>query len=235
MRNACDESLCSWRLHLPHHIQWDDTDEPATDINAARLRGKYYGAKYIIHRPFLFYAMQYIPPERITSEVREIYDRWERNPLEVGLKPAPPSANAEDKTAWETAQILISCRLCVDAAKSSTLTFDGVRKVSRLIVTNIFGTAHASVYSPCEATSEIYANPGRQFGNMLVIAAVLQSHLSWLIEKREVIKLLDRTINFLRSLAPISTTLGTDANLLETIKAKIDPRPTMHTSFSSTG
>ena len=142
-RNFCDSSLCQWRNAIPSPIQWNDGDPPPEYINAARLRGKYYGAKYIIHRPFLFYAIYYMTPNRITAEVKAIYDQWERDPDQVRLGDPPESASPQEKSTWDIAQILISCRLCVNAAKSSTTIFDGVRKNSRLIVTNIFGTAHA--------------------------------------------------------------------------------------------
>ena len=142
-RDYCDSMLCDWRKVLPSELQWNDADKPAKDINAARLRGKYYGAKYIIHRPFLFYTLKYMKPEHITREVMEIYDRWELNPDEVKLEVAPESAGPEEEGTWNIAQILISCRLCVNAAKASTVVFDSVWKKSRPIVTNIFGTAHA--------------------------------------------------------------------------------------------
>ena len=71
---------------------------------------------------------------------------------------------------------------------------------------------------------------------MLVIAAVVESeNLSWLVDKGDALRLLDRTIRFLRSLAPISTTLGTDASLLQTIRGKIDSKHVMGSSFSSAG
>ena len=76
---------------------------------------------------------------------------------------------------------------------------------------------------------------------MLVLAATYRSgHLSWLIEKDDLLSLLNRTINFLMSQAPVSTTLFTDATLLKHIKDKIEgtakssvevPQPT--SSFGS--
>lgn len=63
----------------------------------------------------------------------------------------------------------------------------------------------------------------RQFGNMLVLSATYQSkHLSWLITREDLLYLLNRTINFLSSLAPISTTLAVDALLLTHIRDKVD-------------
>ena len=61
-----------------------------------------------------------------------------------------------------------------------------------------------------------------QFGNVLVLAAVLESRLHWLVERAEVLRLLRRTIAFLRSLSPISSTLSTDASVLESVLRKIE-------------
>ena len=53
---------------------------------------------------------------------------------------APPLAYGH----LEREKVLNSCRTCVEMAIKSTLAFDGVQNHrQRLIVTNIFGTAHA--------------------------------------------------------------------------------------------
>jgi hypothetical protein len=111
LRNACMEILHNWHLLLLPQLRWKDDDPPSSDINVARLRAKYYGAVYIIHRPILFKAL-----------------------LEGGI-----TATSEN----ERNEIISSLHRCVWAAKKSTVAFDGVWPASRLIVTNIFGTAHA--------------------------------------------------------------------------------------------
>ena len=73
-----------------------------------------------------------------------------------------------------------------------------------------------------------------QFGNMLVLAATYRSHLGKLVEKHNFIRLLDRTIAFLRELAPISTTLETDASILQNVKLIIVTENQASSSFSST-
>ena len=123
LRDALIENLDHWRKYVPPAIQWKDDDEPASNINAARLRAKYYGASYIIHRPFLRYALEH----EIFSETA--------SPGSMG----PPHA----MTHYERDQILKSCKTCVSAAIQSTIAFDRVMDKERLIVTNIFGTAHA--------------------------------------------------------------------------------------------
>ena len=105
-RDKCEGMLNNWLKLLPPEMRWKDTDPPAEDINVARLRANFYGTKYIIHQPFLNYALH--------------------NPLEA--------------QNWE---ILGSVRLCLEAAMHTTEAFDGVVKNERLIVTNIFSTAHA--------------------------------------------------------------------------------------------
>ena len=58
---------------------------------------------------------------------------------------------------------------------------------------------------------------------MLVLSAVYSSKLlDFLVDEQELKRLLDRTIQFLHSLAPISTTLAKDCELLTVIREKIE-------------
>ncbi|KAJ6171532.1 hypothetical protein N7470_000599 [Penicillium chermesinum] len=95
------------------------------------------------------------------------------------------------------------CVICVDSAIKSTEAFDGIK--DRLVVTNIFGTAHA------------------QFGNMLVLAATYRSGLQELIEGSKLKYLLRRTIKFLLRNENISPTLRADAKILTEIFEDIFP------------
>ena len=131
--------LTNWRRVLPPEMQWEDGDEPSEDINEARLRAKYYGALYIIHRPFLHYALHspdFVNAFNMSEGAAEDSKRMER---ERGAMP-PPALTAHDR-----AEIMRSAALCVEAASYSTVAFDGICHKRRLIVTNIFGTAHAYV------------------------------------------------------------------------------------------
>jgi hypothetical protein len=103
----------------------------------------------------------------------------------------------------------------VEAAIRSTTVFDAVK--DRLIVTNIFGTAHA------------------QFGNMLVLAATFKSDLRYLVKREILEELLDRTIDFLRYSEAISPTLAKDAQVLTKIREKIfdDDNPPYSVSTNS--
>ena len=68
-----------------------------------------------------------------------------------------------------------------------------------------------------------FVNMIRQFGNMLVLSAVYSSKvLDFLVDEQELKQLLERTIQFLHSLAPISTTLAKDCELLIVIREKIE-------------
>ena len=144
-RTICDVMLADWRRTLKPLHQWNDDDDPPARINPARLRAKYYGAKYVIHRPFLWHALDRPDPLLEHEAVVRRYRDWLARPERYALlpegdetQPAPPLDKVE-----EAFQTLMSCRMCVEAAKRSTLAFDGIWPHKRLIVTNIFGTAHA--------------------------------------------------------------------------------------------
>ena len=128
------ETLRAWRKALPPELEWEDTEDPSTDINAARLRGKFYGATYIIHRPFLRYALEHdlFADQESPNVVGQSQDR-------KSAVMAPPDTAAQTQRN----EILKSCKTCIEAAGQSTIAFDGILSHRRLITTNIFGTAHA--------------------------------------------------------------------------------------------
>ena len=146
-RNACELSLTSFRGLLQRSnakLAWNDWDEPASDINAARLRGKYYGAKYIVHRPFLYHALHHFDGSHLNEEVMKLFRNFDQNPSAAFNQDDPPPGSTKQARAdWLIAQTLLSCRLCIEAAKRSTVAFDGVLKSKRLMITNVFGTVHA--------------------------------------------------------------------------------------------
>jgi len=120
------DQLQAWRNVLPAQMKWDDNEPPAKDINAARMRGKYYGAAYIITRPFLYHALYKMDPQP------SLLDSAQNTPPDT-------AQGAETKRELD---IIGACRQCVHAAMKSTEAFDGLLP-DRWIVTNIFGTAHA--------------------------------------------------------------------------------------------
>jgi hypothetical protein len=132
-----DAILTQWRHALPAPLQWEDGDPPATDILAARLRGKYYGARYVTNRPFLDYALHIMPHViHNRANIEEAAVNAAGNPRDVAdVRLFKAIQRMGDAAIWEGVQ------QCVRAAMHSTVAFDGI--ADRLIVTNIHGTAHA--------------------------------------------------------------------------------------------
>lgn len=131
-----DEILTKWRTKLPAGLYWNDLDPPPSNILHARLRAKYWGARYIITRPFLDYVMHIMPYIESPSDVEDIAmdARGDaRDPAEVRL--------LEAIAGMPTSEVWKSVEACIEAAMHSTVAFDGIP--DRLIVTNIHGTAHA--------------------------------------------------------------------------------------------
>ena len=165
---ALDTSLEAWRKLLPSQLRWKDGDL-AQDINAARLRAKYYGAKYIIHRPLLWHALHVSdtlttresasrPSESPTiaassgqftqhaSPSVEFHPASSTSRRPSGMLPPPKMGSAQERL---DPALFAACKTCIQAAIHSTIAFDGVE--GRLIVTNIFGTAHAYVVTVRQA------------------------------------------------------------------------------------
>jgi hypothetical protein len=160
-------NLDMWRRSLPEAMKWEDSEPPANDIIIARLRAKYYGAAYIIHRPLLYYALHDMcPPQGLpaatespqysssqpTSQSQQVsppvsqtrqstgMSRWSSD---MGMTGRPGDVNNWSTSTFETLpkHVQRSCRVCIESAIQSTTAFDGIE--GRPIVTNIFGTAHA--------------------------------------------------------------------------------------------
>ena len=140
-----------WRAKLPEHLQWDDDDPPADNINDARLRGKFYGAQYIIHRPFLHAALDYdfdapdirSPPGDNPIGLQNhvsFHSAAAPAPAPVPAMGPPAPIGDPDRRRQETIDLAF---ICIQAAVRSTVAFDGVLDHRRMVVTNIMGTAHA--------------------------------------------------------------------------------------------
>lgn len=114
-----EENLAQSIATSAPQMTWDpDLGEPATDILHARLRAKFYGARVITYRPIL---------TRILKATR---------PRPVGTS---ATKDQIDPAALEYAQKGLAALI------HSTTAFHHVVNTSseRLIVTNIWGTAHA--------------------------------------------------------------------------------------------
>jgi hypothetical protein len=212
VQRVLEENLESWRSSLGA-FNWEDAHHRSHDINVARMRAKYYGAKYIIHRPALAFALYHLsgstPKNRPSESPMGASSSQQPSPAmqqpasdsrypRAGSEMKPPS-KVQDLPSW----IKESAKTCIEAAICSTTVFDSVP--DRLIITNIFGTAHA------------------QFGNMLVLAATFKSDLGYMVKEADLVHLLNRTIDFLKFSEAISPTLAQDARVLSWIRSKIFP------------
>ncbi|PGH15145.1 hypothetical protein AJ80_05657 [Polytolypa hystricis UAMH7299] len=227
IQEALSCNLELWREGLPPIMQWDDRDPPSKDINVARLRAKYYGARYIIHRPLLHHALHPMSKVTLTGAAGspisivssspnsvqhghqgETMERWSSD-----MGPPTRAVSTPDQQAWKELdpRVLEACTACIEAAIHSTIAFDGIE--GRPIVTNVFGTAHA------------------QFGNMLVLSAAYMSPLSRYMDRDQLRVLFDRTITFLLQSKNISPTLRRDAEILTLVEQKIFESPQLSTSF----
>lgn len=143
------ENLEGWRKFLDLHspeLSWSDDHYQAVDINAARMRAKYYGAKYIINRPSLYAALHY---EHASVSVRPAGSDNPAPPLpssifktdSPGMASRSPGSGDRPSVRDLLPEIRTGVENCIHAAIRSTTAFDKVP--GRLVVTNIFGTAHA--------------------------------------------------------------------------------------------
>jgi hypothetical protein len=165
VQEALSMNLDLWRTSLPVSMLWKDSDPPSNEINAARMRAKYYGARYIIHRPLLYHALHYghtgarIGPIGQTTKVDSPTSTQQMSPSMLHSNRAPNMSRMSSDMgsssslghAWVPPKVALrdlpaklrrACKVCIDSAILSTEAFDGVGG-HRLVVTNIFGTAHA--------------------------------------------------------------------------------------------
>jgi hypothetical protein len=160
--------------HLLHHrklinmakpnLKWTDGQLPDSDILKARMQAKYYGAGYIVLRPYLFHALQW--PSSSTPNLDLLSWQQEYNPiapnlpkhitdidhLESTFSMGLPNRNVTMAEVVKDPQLaktfLWCCKKCIENAMCSTEAFDGVAFTAwgkRPRVTNIHGTATAYV------------------------------------------------------------------------------------------
>lgn len=101
------------------------------------MRAKYYGARYVITKPILYRAIHTNPAPEFLIQQYSSTSADENNSSDPSEKLSPAS-----QRHWN--RILSASKHCVDSAVQSTIAFDSIENADRrLIVTNIFGTAHA--------------------------------------------------------------------------------------------
>lgn len=136
MLRGHERILDEWRRSLPTALKWDDKDLPSSRILLARLRAKYWGARYVANRPFLDYALHIMPYVQDGHSVKDAALDARGDPREAS---EVHIFEAIQSMGYKEAQA--GCQRCIEAAIQSTVAFDGVG--GRLIVTNIHGVAHA--------------------------------------------------------------------------------------------
>lgn len=126
-------------------MAWEENDEPAEDILEARLRAKYYGANVITYRPFVLKILNRSYPRKSETE-----DQREQYPSDFKAGIDAPSIDSGATRADQIdPKILEYAKNCISALVKSTTAFWGLGDPGkdRIIVTNIWGTAHAYVFA----------------------------------------------------------------------------------------
>jgi hypothetical protein len=135
-------------INAGKHV-WRDGDLPPKDLLEARLRAKFYGAAYIILRPYIFNALKwhdegiYYSPDQLREWLVTTYNPFVE-PVQLPQKHLRPGELDKDPNLARN--FLWCCKKSVDSAMNSTIAFDGVadpEEKERMRVTNIHGTATA--------------------------------------------------------------------------------------------
>jgi hypothetical protein len=167
VQEALHMNLFLWRAGLPDVMKWEDNEPPAADINVARLRAKFYDVQQFIHRPLLYHMLHYgqtgatigsVGQPLVDSSIGSTFvpqtqqmprsmTHIHRSNVQMQLM-IHPSSSA--RSIWTPSTVNLhelpsrlrrACKICVKSAILSTEAFDGIG--DRIVVTNIFGTAHA--------------------------------------------------------------------------------------------
>ncbi|CAJ2514323.1 Uu.00g024420.m01.CDS01 [Anthostomella pinea] len=186
IQSALKDARHTW---VPFHYSWNDEDPPATDILSARLRAKYWGSQVILYRPLLKNMLNREPLPPSTCRIQSPPpDAWASLGFEIGSLNLP--SNVDPRT-------INYARLAIQALVESTRAFHGMDRTQRIIVTNVFGTAHA------------------QWGNLLTLAACYRdSILTRFIDKETLRTLFLRTIAFFQTIVQSKSALAADMNIL---------------------
>lgn len=131
--------------------RWRDGDELPTDLLQARLRAKFYGAAYIILRPYISNALTYQEEGGGGYFSPADLRAWLKNDYKADQVPTNLPKNHVRATEFKSSEAMAlnylwCCKKSIDSAMHSTVAFDGVAdpvKRQRLRVTNIHGTATA--------------------------------------------------------------------------------------------
>jgi hypothetical protein len=143
-------------------MHWGEDDEPANDILRARFRAKYYGAKVITYRPFLEAFLEHSSTQKAKQRAAQnsaqespqlrkgqeefFGDQYKKEVIGV------PTINPDARSLEDIFDLRIKeyASKGLTALIKSTTAFHGLGDPTkqRLIVTNVWGTAHAYVSYP---------------------------------------------------------------------------------------
>lgn len=112
---------------------WKEDDPLPTNILDARMRAKFFGAEVITYRHFVLKILEH--SEARSRNMEPATDEFREN-VRV------PTINKNDRTDEIHPQALIYAKRGLRALIQSTTAFHGLGE-GRLIVTNVWGTAHA--------------------------------------------------------------------------------------------
>ena len=138
---AAEQSLNQIHIFAPN-LQWNEDDPPAKEILHARLRAKYYGAQVITYRHFVLKILEHSATRFSTTQGEPISGEFKPIIQDV------PEVNANAKTIDDNnRKVNEYAKNCIRALIKSTEAFHGLGDPGdkRLIVTNVWGTAHAYV------------------------------------------------------------------------------------------
>lgn len=192
---------------VPAEFQFQDSDEPASDFLAARLRAKYWGSQVILYRKYIHIILHNQHSSHNVLDGWTLYKVDDKQSFRV-----PPGMNP---------QALNYARLGISALVQSTKAFHGLEKGHRILVTNVFTTAHA------------------QWGNLLVLSACHKHQvLQQFIDSHTLQELFIRTMDFFKIIAHSTSPLRIDLNILEGLYKKLgfsfdDHEAGTSSSFSS--
>jgi hypothetical protein len=212
--NLVAESVSSMSWVSPR-FRFDETDPPANELLAARLRAKYWGAQMITYRPFVRQILNFSYSTKMNPSSPNL-------PLDSEFRKEvdAPVINPDARSADDIQPAIIElAKKAIKALVESTRAFHALDEVGnkRPIITNVYGTAHA------------------QWGNLLVLTACWQNPiLRQYVDGHLLQYLYKRTIRFLHQSATATSSLRIDLNILKGLYQDFWPEdPPTGSSFSS--
>ena len=132
LQTSLERSRHQW---VPAEFTFTDKDPPAGDILSARLRAKYWGSQTILYRPFIDAILH---PDRSTDGLFSQTPRALSDVVDTSMYTLPPNMTVETFP-----RALTYAARGINALIESTRAFHGLDPKHRLLVTNVFTTAHA--------------------------------------------------------------------------------------------